>query len=834
MLQRHYSIPTILLFLLPLLGFAQKPLKPSPSDIHQSIKKLNVLGSVLYMAAHPDDENQRFISYCANYKYFDVTYLSLTRGDGGQNLIGPELRELLGVLRTEELLAARSIDGGKQRFSRANDFGYSKNPEETTTIWDRNAVLSDVVWAIRDVQPDVIVNRFHHDKKFPNHGHHTTSAMMSVEAFDLAGKNDVFTEQLKWVAPWQPKRIFFNTSWWFYGSREKFEKADKSNMFTLDLGVFLPLKGKSNSEVASEARSMHRCQGFGDMSRRGVNADYFDFIKGEKPTNTDMFEGINTTWTRVEGGAKIGDLLAKIDQNYRSDNPAASIPDLVKAMKMIEALPNGHWRTVKLADIKNVIKNCMGLYLEAVADSPTGTPGAPAALQLEAIQRANVNLTLTGIAIQPGLFDTAMQFVLQNNADFTYSKKVIIPANAPFTSPYWLQKPFSTGMYNVEDQTMRNFPESPRYAKVRWSFLLDGTTPLEYTTDVAYKYEEPSKGEIWKPFDILPPAVVEFTQSSYLFTSPAQSVTVRIKAMRDSVTGTVGLVFPAGWTAKGDNTFFIARKGEEKTVTFNVSTTATSGEINLGAALSIGGRDYNMRLIPIEYEHIRPQNVLLPAQVKASCLSLQVTAKKVGYYMGAGDEIPDALQLMGCRVTLLEDKDLTVDNLRQYDAVVLGVRAYNTKQALVIHNSDLFEYVNQGGTLVTQYNNNFDYTTDKLSPLPLKISRTRVTDENAQMRFVKPDHPVLNAPNKLADTDFQGWVQERGLYFPTEWDPAFVAPLSCNDPNEAPADGSLLIAPYGKGIYVYTALSFFRELPAGVPGAYRLFANIISLGAKNP
>ena len=830
---RNNYFLAIVLFLAPFLAIAQKPAKPSPADLHQSIKKLNVLGSVMYMAAHPDDENQRFISYCANYKHFDVTYLSLTRGDGGQNLIGPELRELLGVLRTEELLAARSIDGGKQRFSRANDFGYSKNPEETTTIWDRNAVLSDVVWAIREVQPDVIVNRFHHDKKFPNHGHHTTSAMMSLEAFDLAGKNDAFAEQFKWVAPWQPKRIFFNTSWWFYGSREKFEKADKTNMFSIDLGVFLPLKGKSNSEVAAEARSMHRCQGFGDMSRRGSNIDYFDFIKGEKPANTDVFEGINTTWTRVEGGAKIGELMAVIDQNYRSDNPAASIPDLVKAMKMIEALPAGHWRNLKLAEIKQVIKGCMGLYLEAVADNATGTPGAPALLQLEAIQRANVNLTLTGISIQPALFDTTMQLVLQNNADFTYSKKVIIPANAPFTSPYWLQKPFSTGMYSVEEQPMRNLPETPRYAKVRWSFLLDGT-PLEYTTDIAYKFEEPSRGEIWKPFDVLPPAVVEFTQSSYLFTGPTQQVSVRIKAMRDSVSGTAKLQFPKGWTATGDPAFTIARKGEEKTLTFNVSTTATSGEINLGAVLTIDGRDYNMRLIPIEYEHIPTQNVLSPAQVKASCLSLQVSAKKIGYYMGAGDEIPDALKLMGCQVTLLEDQDLRTDYLRQFDAVVMGIRAYNTKQALAIHNTDLFEYVNQGGTLITQYNNNFDYTTDKVSPLPLKISRTRVTDETAQMRFLQPEHPVLNMPNKLTETDFQGWVQERGLYFPSEWDAAYVAPISCNDPNEAPANGSLLIAPYGKGVYVYTALSFFRELPAGVPGAYRLFANIISLNSKNP
>ena len=337
-------LPVFLLVLLCLNGVqAQQPAKPSAADLHQRIKKLNVLGSVLYVAAHPDDENQRFISYCANHKLFDVTYLSLTRGDGGQNLIGPEIRELLGVLRTEELLMARSIDGGKQRFSRANDFGFSKSPDETMAIWNKDAVLSDVVWAIRQTQPDVIVNRFYHDKKYDTHGHHTASAMLGVEAFDLAGKNDAYPEQLKYTQPWQPRRIFFNTSWWFFGSRENFEKTDKSKLFPIDLGVFLPLKGKSNAEVAAEARSMHRCQGFGAMSSRGESTDWFDFIKGERPATQDMFEGINTTWTRVPGGEKIGKLLAKVDANYRSDNPAASVPDLLKAMEMIKALPDGYW-----------------------------------------------------------------------------------------------------------------------------------------------------------------------------------------------------------------------------------------------------------------------------------------------------------------------------------------------------------------------------------------------------------------------------------------------------------------------------------------------------------
>lgn len=822
----------LLLFtLLPLFAAAQKPVKPTPADLHQAIKKLNVLGSVLYVAAHPDDENQRFISYCANHKLFEVTYLSLTRGDGGQNLIGPELRDMLGVLRTEELLMARSVDGGKQRFSRANDFGYSKNPEETFRIWDKDAVLADVVWAMRQVQPDVVVNRFHHDKKYVTHGHHTGSAMLSVEAFDLAGKADAYPEQLTYTQPWQPKREFFNTSWWFFGGRDKFDAMDKSNLFSIDAGVFLPLKGKSNNEVSAEARSMHRCQGFGEITKRGEALEYFDFIKGERPKTNDLFEGINTTWTRVDGGEKIGKLLAKIDQNYRSDNPAASLPDLVKTMKMIEALPDGYWKRVKLAQIKDVIKGCLGLYIEAVADNPVGTPGAPVEISVEAIQRGNAKLALKSMSLLPGLFDTTFNFALANNTDFTFRKKVTVPADAPFTAPFWLQLPGTTGMYTVPDQQLHNTPETPRYAKVRLVFDLNGT-PLEYITDVAYKTEESAKGEVWQPFDVLPPAVVEFTQSTYLFTERIQKVAVRVQAQRDNVSGSVNLGLPTTWIVTpdpGSEQFTLSKKGEEKICTFTVSAPEAESNIEMRATLNIAGRDYSMRLQNIEYEHIPAQHVLLPATAKASRLSLQVTAAKIGYYMGAGDEIPDALRLMGCDVTLLEDKDLEPATLAKFDAVVLGIRAYNTKQALGLRNEALFEYVNQGGTLVTQYNNSFEYTAEKLSPLPLKLSRSRVTDEFAEMRFVRPEHPVLNAPNKLSTTDFEGWVQERGLYFPSEWDAAFAAPISCNDPGEKPSDGSLLVAPYGKGTFVYTALSFFRELPAGVPGAYRLFANIISL-----
>jgi LmbE family N-acetylglucosaminyl deacetylase len=815
---------------------AQQPAKPSASDLHQAIKKLNVLGSVLYVAAHPDDENQRLISYCANEALYDVTYLSLTRGDGGQNLIGPELRELLGVLRTEELLMARSVDGGRQRFTRANDFGFSKSPEETMRIWNKNEVLSDVVWAIRQTQPDVIINRFYHDKKYDTHGHHTASAMLSVEAFDLAGRTDAFPEQLLHTQTWAPRRQFFNTSWWFFGGREAFEKMDKSHLFPLDLGVYLPLKGKSNNEVAAEARSMHRCQGFGAMSSRGESVDWFDFIKGDRPTDKNLFSGINTTWTRLPGGEKIGKLLTRIDKTYRSDNPAASVPELVKAMQMIKSLPDGRWKTQKLADIRTVIQGCLGLYLEATAAQAAASPGEPVKLRLECIARSGYPVRLNGVTVMTGLFDTMPAVALAPNRVWTVEKTVRIPENMYFTGPYWLQGVNSNGMYQVENQLLRGLPETPRYARVRWSFTVDGQ-PLEYDSEIAFKKEESAVGEVWQPFEVLPPAFVEFTEPSYLVTGGKRAVTLRVKAGRDNVRGKVHLMSPSGWSnalaSAGSAEFDLKRRGEEKEYTFNLTANGGPEQGQLQAGVEVNGKIFTLRLVTIKYDHIPQQSVLLPATAPAARVQLEIGARQIGYYMGAGDEVPVALRQMGAQVTMLEDADMTIENLRRFDAVVLGIRAYNTRENLKFHQPRLLEYVSDGGTLVVQYNTSFELVLDQLAPFPLKLSRTRVTDEAAEVRFRLPDHAVLNTPNKLTAADFNGWAQERGLYFPGEWDPAFEAPLSMNDPEEKPADGSLLVAKYGNGYFVYTALSFFRELPAGVPGAYRLFANMVSLGKES-
>jgi hypothetical protein len=470
----------------------------------------------------------------------------------------------------------------------------------------------------------------------------------------------------------------------------------------------------------------------------------------------------------------------------------------------------------------------------------TASPGDAVKIRLEAIFRApfaawgGAGAELAGVQIQPALFDSLPNFKLLPNKGWVLEKTARIADDATFTAPYWLQNSSTIGMYTVESQGLRGIPETPRYAKVHWDFIVNGI-PLDFETEVAWKTGEPAIGEVWRPFEVLPPVFVEFSEPSYIFTQKEREVSIRVKAGKDNVAGAALVLAPGkGWVARGEGTleqaFEFKKKGEEKTFTFTVEANAYPSEAELTAAVRIGDLMYVKRLVNIQYDHIPQQSVLLPATAHAARLDLKVKVKNVGYYPGAGDDVPAALRQMGCTVKVLEAKDMETEALAKLDAIVVGIRAYNTKDDLRLHHAKLLEYVQNGGTLVVQYNTNFELVVDQVAPFPLKISRSRVTDETAEMRFLLPEHPVLNTPNKLTARDFEGWVQERGLYFPGEWDAAFAAPLSANDPGEKPADGSLLVAKYGKGHYVYTGLSFFRELPAGVPGAYRLFANLISLG----
>jgi len=813
---------------------AQQPKKPTSSEIFQSIKKLNFLGSVLYIAAHPDDENTRLISYMSNEIKARTAYLSLTRGDGGQNLVGPEIRELLGVIRTQELLAARRIDGGEQLFTRANDFGYSKHPDETLAIWNKNEVLSDVVLAIRQFQPDVIINRFDHRSPGSTHGHHTSSAMLSVEAFDLVSDKNAYPNQLQTVDTWQPKRLFFNTSWWFYGSQEAFDKADKTNLLNIDTGVYFPSSGLSNPEIAALSRSQHKSQGFGSTGSRGTQTEYIELIKGDLPKDkSDIFDGIDTSWNRIEGGKAIGDILLAVQKDYDFRNPSASIPELVRAYKAIQGLKSDHWRTIKTKEIKAIISACAGLYLEASANTNHASAGASVELSIEVINRSNANIILTNI-ISPNGLKIEKNLKLDNNTDYDFKETLKIDANQKMSTPYWLTKKGSLGMYTVEDKSLIGKPETPRDLNVTFNVTIENVT-IPFTKAIVYKTNDPVKGEVYKPFEIVPEASARIPEKVIILDSDSQrDIEVLVKAGRDNLEGYVQIAHPDAWSIYPEKqNISIANQGQEQRLVFTVVPPHTQSEGLLTPMVHVGDEIYTKELIEIDYDHIPFQTVLLPSESKIVRLDIQKRGKNIGYIEGAGDVVPESLRQIGYSVTVLNPEELSAENLKRFDAIVVGIRAYNTVEDLKFKQQVLFDYVAQGGNMIVQYNTSRGIKVDNIAPYDLKLSRDRVTDENAPVSLLATNHEVLNVPNKITQTDFEGWTQERGLYFPEEWSNEFTPILSMNDDGEIPKTGSLLVAKYGKGYYVYSGLSFFREFPAGVSGAYRLFANMLSLGKND-
>ena len=831
---RKLGTSFLLVLIFNTISFGQQPKKPTASEIYHDIQKLNFLGSALYVAAHPDDENTRLISYLANDVKARTAYLSLTRGDGGQNLIGPEIRELLGVIRTQELLAARRTDGGQQFFTRANDFGYSKHPDETLAIWNKEEVLSDVVRAIRKFKPDVIINRFHDGNPGRTHGHHTSSAMLSIEAFDLVGDASKYPETAATYGTWQPKRLFFNAWRQFYGrTQEDFDKADKSNLIEVETGSYYTSLGLSNGEIASLSRSMHKSQGFGSTGRRGSQVEYLEFLKGDFPKDKkDLFEGVNTTWSRLEGGKVIGDILYEVEKNFDFKNPSASVPELVKAYSLLAKLPNSHWKLIKMEQLQDVIANCAGLYLEAVADIQSATPKENIKVSIEAINRSNANIKLN--SVYSPIIEFPSQFAptpLVYNQKHTVESVDQTFTATTYSSPYWLKQQGTMGMYRVDQKNQIGLPEIKFEFPVLFNISINGV-PIIYMRDIIYKFNDPVNGEVYRPFGVLPEVTSNIPEKVLIFSSEkAREIPVIIRAGRDNVDGLVTLQHPEGWkVSPAQHTYALSKKGEEMTVVFNVQPPKIQSEGYLKPLVQFGDGFYSKELVSMDYDHLPYQNVLMPSQAKVVRIDIQRKGQNIGYIDGAGDAIPESLKEIGYDVTTISPSEINIENLTAFDAIVVGIRAYNTVPELAFKQSILNSYVEQGGTLLLQYNTSHRLVTKDLAPYPISLSRDRVTDEFSEVEILAPTHPVLNSPNKISELDFKGWVQERGLYFPNEWAEQFVPILGMNDKENPQTKGSLLVAKHGQGYYIYTGLSFFRELPAGVPGAYRLFANLLSIG----
>jgi LmbE family N-acetylglucosaminyl deacetylase len=825
--QRPLAIAAACLSLLSSLPQSSRAADAVPSStILRDLHNFEVTGRVLYVAAHPDDENTELIAYLAGGRHYRTAYLSLTRGDGGQNVLGPEFGDELGVIRTQELLAARRIDGGRQFFTRAIDFGFSKNPQETLRIWNRQEVLSDVVRVIREFRPDVVITRFSPTLGH-THGHHTASAILALEAFKLAGDPKAFPDQLKRMAPWQPKRILWNIGWF------RPNAGAHAKIIRINDGGEDPATGESFADIAADSRSMHKTQGFG-MFRPGHGGgprwESFVLLAGA-PAQKDILDDVNTTWSRFSGGAVIGQMADKAIADFNKSDPAASVPALLKIKSRLATLEPGPILAEKSRLLDHIIQECLGLKVTTTLPQAEVLAGETLRLRHKATLRSNVAPVRWVAARYPTLgAELKIDAELSPGEPISRDASEVLPANTPLTQPYWLEEDHGVGMFKVGNPDLIGRPENPPVLPIQEVFEVGNQVLI--LPDQPVQLGGSSAERSPRTLTVISPVSLKFPSATALFAPGAtRQVKVRVTAARSNLSGTVHLSAPEDWqVSPAESSFDLGEAGAGKDFTFSVTAPGEATTARITAHAIIDGKDYDNERVVIDYPHIPLQVLQPPARLKGVCLHLAIRGQRVGYLPGAGDNVADALKAMGYSVTTLSGADLTSERLKQFDAVVIGVRAFNVRNDLAPHVDALFDYVKNGGNLIEQYNRPRGLKTERLTPFELHLSSERVTDETAPVTFLAPDNPVLNTPNKITEADFDGWIQERGIYYPDRWDDHFTPVLSCHDAGEEPLKGGLLVADYGKGHVVYTGLVFFRQLPAGVPGAYRLFANLVSLG----
>lgn len=814
---------------------AQAPATTNSADIYMQLKKLNVLGSVLYIAAHPDDENTRLLAYFSKGRQYRTGYLSLTRGDGGQNLIGDEQGIDLGLIRTQELLAARRIDGAEQFFSRAYDFGFSKSADEALKFWGHDKILSDVVWMIRKFQPDVIITRFPGDTR-AGHGHHWASALLANEAFKIAGDASKFPEQLKYgVQPWQPKRILWNT--FNFGGTN----TTAPDQFKMETGDFNPLLGKGYGEIASESRSQHKSQGFGIPRSRGQVTEFFTTTGGDTPKD-DLMDGVVTTWARVQGGTAIEQQVNDIIAHYNFEKPEASVIALAQLYKAIAALPDGYWKNKKLDEVKQIIIACAGLFAEATTGNDYVVAGDNVNINFFVNKQNNCPIQLDNISCNT--LDSSLNLALPYNQNIGFNRQFSIPVNTAATQPYWLVKPLDNGgSFDVQDQTLiGNAQATPAFVAV-FNFSVNGVK-FSINRPVMAKYTDAVKGELYQPVIVTALVTVSLSPAEVLLkvspgnastTNPvvsikyktnftAKQVPVEVKVLQGT-----DVVFKETRTVDAD----MGREFEASFATKDAVKFAGANQLTVQVSVTRNNETYTYtdNLRTIQYDHIPHINYFYKDNVKLVLGDVKTVGKNIGYVAGAGDKVPQALTQMGYNVSMLTAADINDNNLKQFDAIVTGVRAYDVDAFLTAKYDVLMRYVQNGGNLIVQYNrsNQIGSGQIKVGPYPFSVNGARITDENADVHVLLPNHSVLNYPNKITPDDFKGWIQERSIYHAVTNNPNYEAPIAMHDPNEQESSGSLIIAKYGKGNFVYTGIVFFRELPAGVGGAYKLMANLIAL-----
>lgn len=816
--------------LLPLLALiicsstvsAQQVRPADATQIYHELNQLKHLTNVLYFAAHPDDENTRMLAWLVNDQHIPTAYLSLTRGDGGQNILGPHLGPSLGLIRTHELLEARKLDGAGQFFTRAVDFGYSKTAEETFRHWDEDQLTHDAVWVIRNFKPDVIICRFPPDER-AGHGQHAASAIIAHKAFNAAGDNKTYPEQLKRVNAWQPKRILFNA--YRFGSRN----TTNEEQYKEDVGQYNSLLGMGYGELAGISRSIHRSQGAGTRSVPGVQTEYFDLVDGD-PLDKSLFDGIDISWGRV-GRKDISKEIDNIIASYEFTHPEKSLPALLDLYKKVKEVKGNPWKQQKINELKQLILHTSGFMAEMYTDKAEVIQREEVAFDVNVITRAGatpvklLNFKCLGK-------DTSCNVTMPEDQLVSFSKQVTIPIDAAYTEPYWLTgaQP-DPAHYPIPKQEYIGLPKTPNKL-IATAQIIIGDETFDVDIPLSYKTLDATHGDVVEQLRVVPDVVLNFNSAFYLADTNGFTTKVHIHTYKDINNGVLSVyngevsqeVNNINLTAGSDTTINVVFKG-----TYAVAV--AYGNKDLFAALQFeNGTVFDKQQITIKYEHLPTLQFYSAAHTKVLRKDWKTTAKKIGYIEGAGDDVSEILRFAGLQVEILKKGDITPENLKQYDAILVGIRALNTVDDIPVWMPSLLNYTKEGGTLVMQYNTAHRLKTEDFAPYPLKLSRNRVTEEDAEIKILAPQHILLNHPNKITQADFENWVQERGLYFAEEWDNQYTPLFSMHDSGEEPLEGSTLYAQYGKGHYIYTPLSFFRQLPAGNTGAIKLLCNFLSVG----
>ncbi|WP_194973224.1 PIG-L family deacetylase [Aquiflexum lacus] len=811
--------PKWLLFCLSFLILSPVFSQSHPSSVlYHKLLRFKDTKRVLFVAAHPDDENTRLIAYLANAEHAEVAYLSLTRGDGGQNLIGKELGIELGMIRTHELLRARETDGGRQFFTRALDFGFSKNPDETFNNWDRDKLLSDVVWMVRKFQPDIIINRFN---TIPGttHGHHTSSAILSVEAFDKAADPSVFPDQLKYTKPWQAKRIFWNA----YNWGGQYEPEEGKTYFTFAVGEYNPLLGTTYSQIAADSRTMHKSQGFGSTSQIGEGNDFIELVKG--PTFKDHpFEDISNRWEQLPNGSKVIEAIegALIDFDFTS--PENNLEKLLHIKSLLDAQNSEDlWLVEKKKYLDKLILEALGVKAEFIVKKEIGFPGETITTELVFNNPAQIPLTVSTFGGK--IFSQNINKEAKNNIPVTQNLEIKIPRDYPVSQPFWLEKPLDGSLFDIQELAKIGQPVNGPSIEGSLVLSINGQV-IQMNLPLLYKYNDQVDGEIKQPFTLVPEVNVKLDKNNlFLIQGADQTLNVEVSFRNRILDGKLALE----GVESGQFRIVNEEKDEKRnrlvyTIEF-LDSDQEKKEI-LVSFQTNDGQKFNLDTKRIIYRHIPNLTYFTSTTLGLVKMELKLSNQRIGYISGAGDDVPEVLRNLGYQVSILENEELKKERLKSFQTIIIGIRAFNVNQDLADNVDQLMEYVQEGGNLIVQYNTISPLLTRELGPYPFSLSRNRVTVENSQV-VADLAHPVLSRPNKISLSDFEGWVQERGLYFTSNWDNNYTSPLTMQDPGEKANKGSLIFAKYGKGTYTYSGISWFRQLPAGVPGAVKLFVNLI-------